>query len=52
MSASAALSKLGVAAKAMRQVSPSTLLGVKSPASLPLSVQVSTASVLSASARL
>ena len=52
MLASAAASKSGVAAKAIRQVSASTLVGVKSPASSPLSVQVLrslNASVVSAS---
>ena len=52
---STGFSKSVAALKAMRQVSPSTLLGVKSAASAPLSVQppeLGSGSVLSASARL
>ena len=51
VSESAAFSKSVVELKAMRQVSASTLVGVKSPASVLPSVQVSTGSVLSPSVR-
>ena len=49
--ASAGFSKSVAEENAMRQVSASTLLGVKSAASVPLSVHVLTGSVLSASVR-